>query len=61
MDKLYSWSAKRAGGRITVTHSCGKIANVDRIEPVDGRVIATDKDGRQFDLHVLKAGNVLAE
>lgn len=52
MDTLYSWSAKRAGGRITVTHSCGKIANVDTIAPRDGKVIATDKDAREFDLHV---------
>jgi hypothetical protein len=52
MDKLYSWSAKRAGGRITVTHSCGKIAGIDRIEPEFGRVIAVDKDGRSYELHV---------
>jgi len=52
MDRLYSWSAKRAGGRITVTHSCGKIANIDTITPRDGKVVAVDKDGREFDLHV---------
>jgi hypothetical protein len=52
MDTLYSWSAKRAGGRITVTHSCGKITGVDTITSNDGKVIATDRDGRQFELHV---------
>ena len=58
MDTLYSWSAKRAGGRITVTHSCGKIANVDTIAPRNGRVIATDKDGREFILHVSDADKI---
>ena len=52
MDILYSWSAKRAGGRITVTHSCGKVANVDTIAPEAGHVVATDKDNRKFILHV---------
>lgn len=52
MDTLYSWSAKRAGGRITVTHSCGKVANVDTIMPIGGKVVATDKNGRDFELHV---------
>ncbi len=54
MDILYSWTAKRAGGRITVTHSCGKIANIDTIQPEDGRVVATRSDGRKFALHVPK-------
>lgn len=58
MDRLYSWSAKRAGGRITVTHSCGKIANIDTIAPEGGRVVATDKDGRQFELHVSDAEKI---
>lgn len=58
MDRLYSWSAKRAGGRITVTHSCGKVANVDTIMPEDGHVIATDKDGRRFELHVSDSAKV---
>jgi hypothetical protein len=52
MDKLYSWNARRAGGRITVTHSCGKIVGVDTIQTENGRVIATDKNGRRYDLHV---------
>lgn len=58
MDTLYSWSAKRAGGRITVTHSCGKVANVDTIKPENGRVVATDKDGRSFELHVPDADKI---
>lgn len=49
MNTLYSWSARRAGGRITVTHSCGKIAQIDTIEPdAEGRVIATRSDGSKF-------------
>jgi hypothetical protein len=50
MDKLYSWKARRAGGRITVTHSCGKVANVDVIEPRGGVIVATVADGREFEL-----------
>lgn len=52
MERLYSWNAKRAGGRITVTHSCGKIANVDTIQPESGKIIATVADGRKFELFV---------
>lgn len=52
MDKLYLWTAKRAGGRITITHSCGKVVAIDTIQPEGGRVVATDKDGRQYELHV---------
>lgn len=52
MDTLYSWNAKRAGGRITVYHSCGKIPHVDTIQPEDGKVVATDRNGRKFILHV---------
>lgn len=58
MDKLYSWTAKRAGGRITVTHSCGKIAGIDTIQPKNGKVVATDKDGREFELHVSDAEKI---
>lgn len=50
MERLYSWRARRAGGRITVTHSCGKIANVDVIEPRDGKIVAVVADGREFEL-----------
>jgi hypothetical protein len=58
MDTLYSWNARRAGGRITVTHSCGKIAGIDTIQPEAGRVIATRHDGQQFELHVPDAQKV---
>lgn len=50
MDKLYSWEAKRAGGRITIYHSCGKIVGVDTISRQGNKVIATDKDGRNYEL-----------
>lgn len=50
MDKLYSWSARRAGGRITVTHSCGKIVGVDTIQPENGVVVATKHDGSKYEL-----------
>ena len=55
MDTLYSWNARRAGGRITITHSCGKIAGIDTIQPENGRVVATRHDGKQFQLHVSDA------
>lgn len=58
MDILYSWNAKRAGGRITVTHSCGKIAGIDTIQPESGRVVATGADGRKFELHVPDADKI---
>lgn len=50
MEKLYSWTAKRAGGRITVTHSCGKIPHVDTIQSENGVIVATVADGRKFEL-----------
>lgn len=49
MDKLYSWEIKRAGAGMTITHSCGKITNVDSISCVDGEVIAA-KGSRRFKL-----------
>lgn len=54
MDKIYSWRSRRAGGRITITHSTGKIVGVDVIEPIDGKVVAIDKDGRSYELVVAK-------
>lgn len=49
MDTLYSWNAKRAGGKITIEHSCGKVTGVDRIEPrqIEGvwQVVATIDGG----------------
>lgn len=54
MDTLYSWKARRAGGRITIEHSCGKVVGVDSIEPdpTMGTPIALDKNGKQYKLHV---------
>jgi hypothetical protein len=53
-NTLYGWSAKRAGGRITITHDTGKVANVDKIEPhgAMGKIVATVADGREFYLDV---------
>lgn len=50
--KLYSWTAKRAGGRITVMHSCGKVVGVDAITSAEGRIIALDKNGKTYELVV---------
>ena len=60
MDTLYSWSARRSGGRITIMHSCGRVSNIDVIEPRDGRLVAVQASGsasnsppgREFALHV---------
>lgn len=51
-NKLYAWSARRAGAGITVTHSCGKIVNVDEIILNDqGYPIAVKRStGEQFHL-----------
>lgn len=51
MDRIYSWNARRAGGRITITHSTGKIVGVDVIAPQNGKIVAIDKDGRSYELH----------
>lgn len=55
MDRLYSWTATRSGGAITVTHSCGKITVILTISVHDGKVIATGGDGRQYELVVMRA------
>jgi hypothetical protein len=52
MDMLYSWRARRAGAGITITHSCGRVVNVESIQVTDGRVIATKQTGDVFELHV---------
>lgn len=52
MNKLYNWTAARAGSAITVTHSCGKITGIVTISVQDGAVIAISGDGRQFELAV---------
>lgn len=56
MHTLKNWKAKRAGGRITIygtNASTGfktKIVGVDAIEPINGKILATDKHGEQFEL-----------
>ena len=52
MQHLKNWNARRAGGRITIVHAEGKVVGVDKIEPVDGRIVATDKNGAQYVLDV---------
>jgi hypothetical protein len=58
MHTLRSWEAKRAGGRITIngkdatTGNAVKIVGVNAIEPVDGRIIATDVRGEEHELLV---------
>lgn len=48
---LTNWTAKRAGGRITILHEAGKVTHVDLIAPDEnGAIIATDKDGRKYRL-----------
>jgi hypothetical protein len=53
--RMFSWKARRAGGRITITGKdsggeTAKIVGVDRIEPINGRIMATDKLGDQHEL-----------
>lgn len=64
MQQIGGWSAKRAGGRITVsgrkagpgtimgTGDPVKVVGVDRIEPKNGKVIATDLNGVEYELVV---------
>ena len=64
MDKLYSWTAKRAGAGITITHSCGRITGVASIAPenicerfdpliLDRRsLVATHNNGTKYELHL---------
>lgn len=62
MHTLTLWKARRAGGRITIVGRLrlqdgspgreDKIVGVDVIEPRDGQIIATDKDGGE---HLLVA------
>lgn len=49
---LYSWTAVRSGAAITVTHSCGRVANVTGIGVLDGKVVASKGDGTTYELHV---------
>lgn len=56
MDTLYSWSAKRSGASITVTHSCGQLTGIESITIHGNEIIATQnakhQEIRQFRLHV---------
>lgn len=54
MHTLKNWRAKRAGGRITVygqdatSGADRKVVGVDVIEPRNGLVVATDKNGDEY-------------
>jgi hypothetical protein len=56
MRKLKNWTAKRAGGRITIdgvdaeTGKPVKVAGVDTIDPSSTNPIAAHKDGEHFEL-----------
>jgi hypothetical protein len=50
MKTLRNWSARRAGGRITITHAEGKVTGVDSIACEDGRIIALAADGEEYEL-----------
>lgn len=55
METLKNWKARRAGGRITIvgtddTDHPSKIVGVDVIEPRDGKIIAIDRNGEEFEL-----------
>jgi hypothetical protein len=50
MDTLHEWKARRAGGRITIEHSCGKIVGFDVIQLEEGLVVATHKSGKKYRL-----------
>lgn len=47
---LYSWVAKRAGGSITVVHSCGKITGITEIKLSGRAIVAYAADGKQYQL-----------
>ncbi len=52
-ETIYAWTAKRAGGRITVygktrEGNARRIVGVDFIDTNDGKVRAQDKDGTNY-------------
>ncbi len=56
--RIFSWTARRAGGHITISgkDSGGasvKIAGVGRIAPRGDRIFATDRDGDEHELVVI--------
>jgi hypothetical protein len=52
MDVLRNWTAKRAGGRITIYHSTGKVPHVDTILVKGGKVVACDRNGVEYELQI---------
>lgn len=49
MTNLYSWEARRAGAGISITHSTGKITNVQTITSNEhGQIIATKATGETY-------------
>lgn len=55
IETIYDWTAKRAGGRITVYGKTRegnprRIVGVDHIHPRVGEVRAVDKNGRNYRL-----------
>jgi len=55
MEEIRSWSAKRAGGRITITGKDAggddvKIVGVDKIEAATPYPIAVDQHGDRYSL-----------
>jgi len=53
MDMIYSWTARRSGGRITIrgvddTGADIRIANIDAIELDRRGIIAIDKNRERF-------------
>lgn len=56
MKKLSDWSAKRSGGRITITakNAKGEAVKIGGIEIINSRPgktpVATDKDGGKYEL-----------
>ncbi len=60
MERLFNWTAKRAGGRITIYAKAAdgvdrRVPNVDKIEATDNGTTATDKDGKLYALMPLNA------
>lgn len=52
MERITHWSAKRAGGRITLTGRSGgkdrKVVGIDTIEATDDGIVATDKNNTRY-------------
>lgn len=50
MQRVYDWTAKRAGGAITVDHSTGKLTGISSIHCEGGLLVAMRFDGVKFHL-----------